>query len=81
MGMLDGCKHDGFGCVRMMEDLVGELLPQVEEHVVCEDAGDGQVARARVAHHELHAAHQRHVLRVLSCEGHLPSTRHEFVSG
>jgi hypothetical protein len=39
-------------------DLAGELLPQVEEHVVCEDAGDGQVMRARVAHHELHAAHQ-----------------------
>ena len=69
-----------FECVRMMEDLVGKLLPQVEEHVVCEDAGDGQVARARVAHHELHAAHQRHVLGVLSRESHLPSTRHDGVS-
>ncbi len=64
-----------------MEDLVGELLPQVEEHVVREDAGDGQVVRARVTHHELYIAHQRDILHVLRRESHLPSIRREYVSG
>ena len=57
--------------------VVGELAPQVEEHVVREDAGDGQVARARVAHHELHAAHQRDVLGILRRESHLLSIKHD----
>jgi hypothetical protein len=64
----------------MIVDLVGELLAQLEEHVVCEDARDRQVVRARLAHHELHAAHERHVLGVLSRESHLPSIRHDGVN-
>ena len=73
-----GARSDWFQ--RIMEDLVSELLPQLEEHAVREDAGDGQVARARVAHHELHPAHQRDVLGVLLREGRLPSVRRGWLS-
>ena len=57
-GMARGDEGGLFGCFPRVWDLVGELVPQVEEHRVRENAGDRHVARARVAHHELHAAHQ-----------------------
>jgi hypothetical protein len=60
----------------MIEDLVSELLPQVEEHVMGEDVGDGQVVRARFADHELHAAHQRNILCILRRQSHLSSIMH-----